>query len=462
MGNSILTSITSTIEKARKTRAGRAVLKVTNRLGLNDAVRRSLIRATASSVKDDPVTRDQIEDGILRLRITNVCNAKCRFCGLLTWSEEEQKRAMDPKWFYDYCKPLYEKLKIVLVTGGDAFVARESYNYMKFMSESYPRITLMTESNGVAFNERFRELACENLFLTCFSINASNAEVFQRGCWEGKAGEIAFNRSIENLRAYKSLLESRELAVFGPSLSMVINKDTAHDVLDFLRLALDLRARSVTFYFDYTESDMGGKSFGDPETSRPALRALMEVERVLARKFFVSFRLWIPTAEAAPLQAEVDATPLPVLREKHGDLLELAKDRSMDAEHQARNRLRSERGKKQMLFDEEWTPTMRQADIYGKKVCFAPWKEIDLYPDGRLDFCGWFRETLNLKSFIVDDTVDWDRILNSPEFKTYRHNMHNGCFDGCMSCCPMNSYANPVIPVHKYGYDRVETESIDS
>jgi hypothetical protein len=182
----------------------------------------------------------------------------------------------------------------------------------------------------------------------------------------------------------------------------------------------------------------------------------MEIERVLARKFFLYFRLWIPTAEAAPLQEEVEATPLAELQEKHGELLRLAQGRSMEDELRKRNEIRKQRGKKTVLFDEEWTPTIRMVEICGKKVCFAPWKEIDLYPNGRLDFCGWYKETLNLRDFIVNDSVNWDRILDSPEFKTIRHNIWNGCFDGCQVCCPMNSCANPITPVHKYGFERIE------
>ncbi len=456
MSRSLVSSISTRLEKLKHSRFGQAAVRLSVRLGLNRAIRHALFRATSRGLAGDPVCLDQIEDGLLRIRITNACNARCRYCGLRAWSEEEQQRYMDPKWLYEYCRPLYEKVKIVLITGGDAFVARESFNYMKFLGESYPQVTLMTESNGQAFSERFRELACENLFLPHFSLNASCPEVFQKGCWDGKPGEMAFLKAMDNLWAYKALLESRGLEAFGPSVSMVINKDTAHDVVDFLKLAFRLNARCATFFFDYTESDMEGNSFGQPETSRPALKTLMELERVLAGKFFLYFRLWIPSAEAAPLQEEVEATPLAELQEKHRELLRLAQDRSMQDELRHRNEIRERRGKKAILFEEEWTPTIRMLEVCGKKVCFAPWKEIDLYPNGRLDFCGWFKETLNLRDFIVNDSVDWNRILDSPEFRTLRHNIWNDCFDGCQSCCPMNSCTSPITPVHKYGFERVE------
>jgi MoaA/NifB/PqqE/SkfB family radical SAM enzyme len=207
-------------------------------------------------VPDNPSCAGRMEDGLLRIRITNACNGKCRYCGQLAWSKEEQSKSMDPKWYYEYCKPLYEKIKLLLITGGDAYVARESYNYMKFMSDNYPQITIMTESNGIAFNERFRELASDNLFKVHFSLNASNSAIYQKGCWEGPAGEAAYNKAIENLTEYLALLKSKNMECFAPDASMVINRDTANDVVGFAKLALELKISHVIFYFDYTESNM--------------------------------------------------------------------------------------------------------------------------------------------------------------------------------------------------------------
>lgn len=73
----------------------------------------------------------------------------------------------------------------------------------------------------------------------------------------------------------------------------------------------------------------------------------------------------------------------------------------------------------------------------GKRVCFAPWKEIDIYPSGRIDFCSWIGETLNIRDFILDDKVDWDALLNSPEYKAGRKGVLEGKYSGCLECCPM-------------------------
>lgn len=405
---------------------------------------------------NDSALKTDFNDGLLRIRITNKCNAKCRYCGLLSWSKEEQNQSMNSKWLYDYCKPLYEKMKLVLITGGDALVAKESYNYCTFLSENYPHATIFTESNGIAFSKKWQKFAMENLFRTHFSINASTAEVYEKGVWAGSGAREAFEKVQNNLKSYMELLKENNLEVFAPSVSMVINNDTACDVEDFIKMSLRLRAQLVMFYFDYTENDMNSAYFGSPDIIRPVLKKLMEIERVLAKKFFVYFRLWIPVEESEAMQKLVDSVPIDALREKYCEIIELAQGRSMQKEFEQRQRIRKEFGKKTLTFDEDWTPTIHLTEINGKKVCFAPWAEIDLYPNGRLDFCGWFKPTLNLQDFIKDDKVSWDEILNSVEFLKYRKNILNGNFEGCMTCCPMNSIANELTPVHKYGYERKE------
>ena len=91
----------------------------------------------------------------------------------------------------------------------------------------------------------------------------------------------------------------------------------------------------------------------------------------------------------------------------------------------------------------------------GRETCFAPWGELDLYPDGRLDFCGWFEPTLNLKSFIRDGRVEWEEVIDSYEYMAARKRILQGDFRGCQTCCPMNSVKNPITSVSHYGLDRL-------
>ncbi len=423
--------------------------------GLYEKRRVNIYHADKLREKYPECTTD-LSGGIMRLRITNRCPGRCRYCGQLAWSEQEQQRETNSEWYYEYCKPLYEKLNLLLVTGGDAFSARESYNFMKKISEEYPNVTIATESNGMPFNRKYQELAAENLFTTHFSVNASNAEVFAKSCWAGENAEMVFNHILENIRSYVSLLEEKELLCFAPNYSMVINKDNADDVCEFVRLCLELKATNIGFFFDYTESDMGGEYFGSPETSRRALQTMIELERVLQGKVFMNFRLWIPLKELEPMQIKVDAMDINELKEKYPSILELAEGRDILKEHQERNRIRRERGKNELTVDEDFNASLRKEDIAGQRVCFSPWKMIDIYPTGRMDFCGWFIRTLNIYDFIQDGAPDWNEILNHPTFMIYRKHMLNGIYKGCMECCPMNASNSSISELHMHGFTQEE------
>ena len=405
-----------------------------------------------------PDCRTELKDGLLRIRITNACNAKCRYCGVRCGFGEESTHEMLPSWYFELCKPIYDKIGIILITGGDAFFAKESFRYMKYMSEQFPRITLMTESNGIAFNEKFQDLAAANLFKTHFSINASSAEVFARSCWDSDDSLTAkkmFPLMIRNIKSYLSKLEALNRLCFAPDLSMVINKDNVDDILAFVELCLELHAGFIVFFFDYTENDMNGEYFTNPEVTRPAMKTLMELERVLAEKIIIYFRLWMPSGEAYALQQEVEAIPIEKLRSKYSKILKMAEKRSVLDEFKKRNEIRRACGKKELKLVDDISPSLHLKQESDREICFAPWNEIDLYPDGRLDFCGWFEPTLNIKDFIKNNSVDWDKILNSFEYASARYRILHDDFRGCQVCCPMNSVKSPVEPVTKYNVDRL-------
>lgn len=396
------------------------------------------------------------EDGLLRMRITNKCNAKCRYCGIQYWDEENQKLSMDSKVLYEYCKPLYEKAKILLLTGGDPLIAKESSKYCNFIGDNYPELTLYYETNGIAFSRTWQELSMKHLSIVHFSLNASNEEVYSKSCWDGDAGRAAYKKVHENLSSYMQLLRDNNLEVFAPDVSMVINKDNYFDIRDFVKYSLEMGLKFCMFYFDYTENDMSSNYFGCPETSRIALKELMKLERVLAKKFFIYFRLWIPLAEVELLQPEVDAIPIEELRREYADVLELAKNRSMKQEYELRQKIRKEHGKKTFTFEEDWTPTIHQTQVRNKNLCFAPFKEIDIYPNGTLECCGWITPRIQLKDWIKENQINWDELFNSSEMKEIRCKMLNDDFSLCQKCCPLNSEFNEICPPHKYGYDREE------
>ena len=394
-----------------------------------------------------------MEDGLLRIRITNLCNAKCRYCGIQLWDSDVQKQSLDTKFLYEYCKPLYEKIKILLLTGGDPLFAKGSYEYASFISKNYPKVTMILETNGILFDEKWQDLAISNLISTHFSINASNEYIFQKGCWQGEKGKKAFLTVQENLKLYINKLQKKNLLCFAPDISMVINKDTYQDIYNFVKMGLLAKVKLITFYFDYTENDMDGNYFKNIE-SRIALKELMKIERVLAKKFCIGFRLWVPLKELENMQLEVEKIPIEELRKEYAELLELAKDRDMKKEYEDRQTIRKKYGKKEFTFEEDWAPTLHQIKINSKNICFAPFKELDIYPDAKAEVCGWVIPRINLKKEIKNNYINWDKLFNSIKMKQIRYDMLNNNFRLCQKCCPLNSDYNPICEPHKYGYDR--------
>lgn len=404
--------------------------------------------------EENPQCIGSMEHGLLRVIITHACNAKCRYCGVRLGFKYEKDCEMDKKFYYEYCKPIYSQLNMVLLTGGDPYITKESYNYMKYLGDNYPHITVFTESNGIAFDEKFQNLAMSNLFSTHFSLNASNEDVYAKSCWEGPGGEAVYRKFMKNIQDYVSLLERNDLLVFAPDYSMVINNDNYFDIVDFVKLCLQLHANKIVFYFDYTENDMNAPCFGTPELIRPVLKQLMELERVLAGKLILMFRLWIPIAEVEPMQKQVEATSLSCLKEKYADILEMASNRCVDREFAQRNELRKQYGKRELSFAEDFYATVRYVEHNGENICFAPWQELNLYPNGQIDACCWANPMANINDYVVDGAVDWEHLINSYKYMSMRKKMLFKNYQDCMACCPMNEETSPAETMVKYGYER--------
>ena len=199
---------------------------------------------------------------------------------------------------------------------------------------------------------------------------------------------------------------------------------------------------------------MGSAYFGNPASSRPALRTLMELERVLRDRFFIYFRLWIPLAEAHAMQQEVEAMPLAELETKYAQLLQLAADRSVVGEFEERNRLRRAQGKKELRMEEDYLPSIHGTVRGGSERCFSPWESLDVSPNGNIGVCCWAPPVLNFNSFLGDGPVDWDAILNSYACMSFRKKLLMDNYDSCMVCCPLNGARGPVESVFRYGVGR--------
>ena len=412
-------------------------------------------RLLASKLQS-PFLDNRIDGGFLRLRITNRCNAKCRFCNFWNVLGKSPEADMPQKWMYDYCTPLYDKIKCLILTSGETLIARDAFKFFSFISEQYPAVTIFTESNGIAFTRRWHELAADNLFMMHFSMNAVTEETYLKGVWQKgeSGGSNAFRMTKQNVTDYCNLLHERNLDVFRPSLSMVINRDTCAEVQDFILMALKLKARNIWLFFDFYESDFNTGHFAVPELHN-TLKTILKIERLLKDKVFFNFRLYLPLNILDGLQEETDAMDIDDLSNEFADILAAAGGRSVINEYLEREKIRKERGKKSFSFEEDFADTLHESAIAGKVCCPAPWKELDLQPDGNLKICGWHTRGINIKDFIKNDTIDWEKLLDHPHLRLMRQDVLCGNYDYCMECCPLNSKYKKIQDPLKYYLEKM-------
>lgn len=403
-----------------------------------------------------------LEGGFLRMRVSHQCNCKCEFCYQNDWSATDYNAQIPNEWLYDYCTPLYGRVKTILTGGGEITFAKEGYNFCKFLAENYPQTNVLTESNGILYNEKWQNLAVESLFMQHFSLNAACGEIYEKAVWKD-GGKAVYSKVLSNITALAKKWQDAGMSCFTPSISMVVNKNSVSDIYDFIKLALKLKLKGTFFYFDHREGSVGGASFVNPEIMENALKTLMKIERILAKKFNVYFRLWLPMNVTQKLQAEVEAIPIEELKEEFAELLELAKDRDMVKEWEERNKLRQERGKKTLSIKEDYFPALYSEDKLlsdgsCKTLCMAPHKSLDIFANGKINLCGWVMVGVggmaNLYDYVKNNTIDWVNVLNLPIYQDMRSQVLKDNFSYCMDCCPLHPKNPHLNDIMKYGLGR--------
>jgi len=298
-------------------------------------------------------------------------------------------------------------------------------------------------TNGIAFNQEWAEFAADNLMRVRISLNAASPETYHNGVWRDHSN--VFERVDANIKRYVSILKLRGLECFSPGISMVVTEQTACDVYDFVKYALVNDLSACTFHFDASGRD------NTTRTKNAAILELMKLERVLAGKFFLLFRMYIHTSVQEVMQQLVEKIPLEALNEEYSDILTLATHRSMQNEFLDRQKIRRTKGKRELTFDEDWTPFFRYTECTGKKTCGSAFSNLEIYPDGRYDICCFINPRFKLD---FEKEVDWKGEYNRIELEAYRKNMLSGQYDYCLPSCPVNlSCVEPNIS-HKYGFYR--------
>jgi glycosyltransferase involved in cell wall biosynthesis/organic radical activating enzyme len=386
-----------------------------------------------------------LKDCCVHIHTTTGCNCRCKFCGYIKNLQYHPRIDIDFKILYEYLLPIYKKSKTVMLTGGECLIVDGLYEYCQFLSEKYPHVTIYLESNGIAFDEKWQKLAADNLFLIHFSVNGSNEEAFMKGCWSEGGG--AYKKSQENILTYMRILRERNLEVFAPIVTMVINNESAYDVVDFLRYSLREGFRKCGFMFDYHETDMDNGLFNSPEIMHPVYRELLKLERLLAGKYEISFRLFRPlqgVSELEQMEEEVKSININELKEEYADIWELAKNRDIKQEIMMRQTIRKAHDKKLWTNREETENTcFHYKRISGRYICNNPFNALNIRTDGTFDVCTKIMQRFRFGNRKKEARLAIQSFINSPVMKKWRFDVLHGDWSYCQKSCP---YRFPYRP----------------
>lgn len=384
-----------------------------------------------------PFLFSDLEDLIVRIRISNRCNSKCKFCALRCSATPNED--MDPRWIHDYCAPLYEKAKVISFTHGEFIMAPGAFALFSEIAEKYPKATIATESNGIGFDFKWQKLAADHLFRTSFSLNAVSEETFLNAVWEKDApgGKNAYRLSRQNVHDFIQLLEQKGMLCFAPCFSMVVSTGTMHEAIDFIRMALKMKAGSCQFFFEVSESPVGLEFFRNKEL-HDLLIEMEKIRLLLQDHFLIQHDLYAPWGEVLSAKEIVSNIPVTEIRKQYQDIYDLAENRSVSGEHRECEKFRQTFGKKSFTLIENSRLLSQLTSIDGQEVCAHAWKQIDLSLSGGIQFCGrQTKDMVRLQDYIRNDAVDWEQLFNAPEIRLARKRMLSGDYRDCMKCCPV-------------------------
>ncbi len=415
--------------------------KIITIAGLKLKVKRDGIQNLKQKIEDYKIMHDPSlyvgipNDITLQLMFNNDCNCRCKFCN--NYMNLDKPREVIPdKWLYEYFKPIYNKTKNLLPCYGEVTYAKEGYEFLSYISQNYPHINIFIETNGIAFNEKWRKLAVENLFNVNFSVNAIDEKSFKKTVWEKDGIYTLVHNNIEK---YINALDANGLSAFRPSISSVLNSTNYQNVEAFVLMALEWHLQKIIFFFDSRENNINNLSVKDKENFDKALITLLELEKLLKDKVRIGFRLFMPVKNINEYEEKVKDISIDELKEKYSKIWDLAKDLDVYKTYLNRLEVYKAKKKKVLTFYEYLTGVTWHQKVYkDKSVCENAWNHIRLRPDGRLEICAWrgYRDNYRIQNFIEKDKVNFIKLFNDLYHRKLRQNFIGGGYFGCMKNCP--------------------------
>ena len=390
------------------------------------------------------------DDLVLQVCFNSGCNCECKFCFEQYWKFRNQIISQD--LVYKYLKPLYPKTKVLVPTLCEITACKEGYEYLKWISDNYKNINVFIETNGLAFNEKWRQLAAKNLFDIKVSVNAISDETFRRTVWDPKGNQHVFSGKIKpNVEKYYELLKEQGKECFAPSFSCVLNSTNYDEVEEFVKQSLQWGSHHVIFHVDAIENDVRHGCTKDNEGLNRALLVLAELEKLLSGHVALSYKLFMPSDLLQHYLAKASLLSLDTLKAKYSEIWSLAEHKKLKDIIDKKNALRAINGKQQFTYNEEVngiTFHKKKTEECSDLVCGNPWQHLRFILDGRIEVCSW-RQTnkqFRVENFVRNGEIDWNEVINSDYFKQTRCDFSRGKYnEKCMRNCPaMMNYEHDI------------------
>lgn len=426
--------------------------KIITILGIKIKVKRYIKRAIERykhyKLMNDKSLYVGIPDNLtLQLCFNNDCNCRCKFCYAGIAKNKSEVRVMPENWLYGDFKELYPKTSHIVPTDAEITFKKEGYEYLKFIHENYPHINIFIESNGIAFDDKWAQLASENLMRVNFSVNAINEEYFKKTVWHKNGLFPTIQKNIEH---YIEILKEKQLFAFKPLVSSVINSTNYETIEEFVTYWISKGLQQIVFFFDTNENEVYQlyKS-KDKSLVNEVVIKLFELERIFKGKVNLGWQLFIPIDNVGYFRNLVYKKDIQEIKTKYPKLVKLIKDfDTLDELYVQRTRLRKERGKKEYTYYEDITNvTYHQKIKNGYSICSNPWHHLRLKPNGDFAQCSWVGYPENLNKYIENGHINWIKVFNCEYFRELRQNFI--CRDyswksmgggHCMPNCPSSSY----------------------
>lgn len=375
------------------------------------------------------------ENLTLQLSFNNDCNCKCKFCCEDIRYKKEEIEVMPARWLYEDLKELYPKTTHLVPTYGELTFKKEGYEYIKWINENYPTINVFIESNGIAFNDKWAQLASDNLMRINFSINAVDEEHFKQTVWD-KDGVFTLVRN--NVNHYIEVLKSKGLFAFKPSVSSVINSTNYDTIEQFIEYWTSRGIQNIVLFFDNIENEVFSENkTKDKKKAEEIVEKLLEIERIFEGKVDLGWQLFVPIDNVDELQKKVYERNFEEIKAKYPNLVEATKDFNLKKLFEEKTKLRKEHCKKEYTYYEEITNVTFHQKINGEyTMCTNPWNHLRLRPNGNFAVCSWVGYPENIHKYIEKGKINWKKVFNCAYYRKLRKNFAKGCYLGCMPNCP--------------------------